>query len=76
MALKSALCIVHHAMQARAHCPTMILSVKLASGTVSLPTFCRRAVHILYIEKNLRLILFHRMHCCNGRSVIVHHARR
>ena len=37
MALESTTCgIVHHARRTRAHCPTMVSSFKLSSGTVCL----------------------------------------
>ena len=40
MALESTTCgIVHHACRTRAHCPTMVPSFKLSSGTVCLPGF-------------------------------------
>ena len=47
MALESTTCgIVHHAHRTRAHCPTMVLSFKLSSGTVCLLGFSCRAGHI------------------------------
>ena len=40
MALKSTICaIVHHACRTRAHCPTIVSSFKLSSGTICLPRF-------------------------------------
>ena len=82
MALKNTLCgIVHHALRTQAHCQTMVSRYKLPSGTVWFRKFCRRGGHMsvycipLYIEKNLRLVGFHQMHCCTERS-IVHHTRR
>ena len=46
MALESTTCgIVHHARQTRAHCPTMVSSFKLSSGTVCLLGFSCRAGH-------------------------------
>ena len=47
MALESTTCgIVHHARRTRAHCPTMVSSFKLSSGTVCLLGFSCRAGHI------------------------------
>ena len=47
MALESTICgIVHHARRTRAHCPTMVSSFKLSSGTVCLLGFSCRAGHI------------------------------
>ena len=47
MALESTSCgIVHHARRTRAHCPTMVSSFKLSSGTVCLLKFSCRAGHI------------------------------
>ena len=47
MALESTTCgIVHHAGRTRAHCPTMVSSFKLSSGTVCLLGFSCRAGHI------------------------------
>ena len=47
MALESTTCgIVHHARRTRAHCPTMVSSFKLSSGTVCLLGLSCRAGHI------------------------------
>ena len=47
MALESTTCgIVHHARRTRAHCPSMVSSFKLSSGTVCLLGFSCRAGHI------------------------------
>ena len=47
MALESTTCgIVHHARRTRVHCPTMVSSFKLSSGTVCLLGFSCRAGHI------------------------------
>ena len=47
MALESTTCgIVHHARRTPAHCPTMVSSFKLSSGTVCLLGFSCRAGHI------------------------------
>ena len=42
MALKNTIgVIVHHAYQTQAHCPTMVSSFQLSSGTICLLRFCR-----------------------------------
>ena len=47
MALESTTCgIVHHTRRTRAHCPTMVSSFKLSSGTICLLEFSCRAGHI------------------------------
>ena len=47
MAIERTTCgIVHHARRTRAHCPSMVSSFKLSSGTVCLLGFSCRAGHI------------------------------
>ena len=55
MALKTTnYVIVHHACRTRAHCPTMVSSFKLSSGTLCLPGFAA------YISVAMHLIKAHK----------------
>ena len=75
MALESTICgIVHHARRTRAHCPTMVSSFKLSSGTVCLLGFSCRAGHI--IKDKYMICGSYQVQDCTGRNGIVHHARR
>ena len=75
MALESTTCgIVHHARRTRAHCPTMVLSFKLSSGTVCLLGFSCRAGHIR--KGKYKICGSYQVQDCTGRNGIVHHARR
>ena len=75
MALESITCgIVHHACQTRAHCPTMVLSFKLSSGTVCLLGFSCRAGHIR--KGKYKICGSYQVQDCTGRNGIVHHAHR
>ena len=75
MALESTICgIVHHARRTRAHCPTMVSSFKLSSGTVCLLGFSCRAGHIR--KGKYKICNSYQVQDCTGRNGIVHHARR
>ena len=75
MALESTTCgIVHHARRTRAHCPTMVSSFKLSSGTVCLLGFSCRAGHIR--KGKYKICGSYQVQNCTGRNGIVHHARR
>ena len=75
MALESTTCgIVHHARRTRAHCPTMVSSFKLSSGTVCLLGFSCRAGHIR--KGKYKICGSYQVQDCTGRNGIVHHARR
>ena len=67
MALESTTCgIVHHARRTRAHCPTMVSSFKLSSGTVAVPYQCSLALgrnHKSYLSNFVRL-----RHCALSRA--------
>ena len=74
MALESTTCgIVHHACRTRAHCPTMVSSFKLSSGTVCLLGFSCRAGHIR--KGKYKICGSYQVQNCTGRNGIVHHAR-
>ena len=66
--------IVHHARLIRAHCPTMVSSFKLSSGTVCLLGFSCRAGHIR--KGKYKICGSYQVQDCTGRNGIVHHARR
>ena len=75
MALESTTCgIVHHARRTRTHCPTMVSSFKLSSGTVCLLGFSCRAGHIR--KGKYKICGSYQAQDCTGRNGIVHHARR
>ena len=75
MALESTTCgIVHHARRTRAHCPTMVSSFKLSSGTVCLLGFSCRAGHIR--KGKYKICGSYQVQDCTGRNGIVHHTRR
>ena len=75
MALESTTCgIVHHARRTRAHCPTMVSSFKLSSGTVCLLGLSCRAGHIR--KGKYKICGSYQVQICTGRNGIVHHARR
>ena len=75
MALESTTCgIVHHARRTRAHCPTMVSSFKLSSGTICLLGFSCRAGHIR--KGKYKICGSYQVQDCTGRNGIVHHARR
>ena len=75
MALESTTCgTVHHARRTRAHCPTMVSSFKLSSGTVCLLGFSCRAGHIR--KGKYKICGSYQVQDCTGRNGIVHHARR
>ena len=75
MALESTTCgIVHHARRTRAHCPTIVSSFKLSSGTVCLLGFSCRAGHIR--KDKYKICGSYQVQDCTGRNGIMHHARR
>ena len=75
MALDSTTCgIVHHARRTRAHCPTMVSSFKLSSGTVCLLGLSCRAGHIR--KGKYKICGSYQVQICTSRNGIVHHARR
>ena len=75
MALESTTCgIVHHARRTRAHCPTMVSSFKLSSGTVCLLGLSCSAGHIR--KGKYKICGSYQVQICTDRNGIVHHARR
>ena len=67
MALESTTCgIVHHARRTRAHCPTMVSSFKLSSGTVCLIGFSCRAGHIR--KGKYKICGSYQVQDCTGRN--------
>ena len=67
MALESTTCgIVHHARRTRAHCPTMVSSFKLSSGTVCLLGFSCRAGHIR--KGKYKICGSYQVQDCTGRN--------
>ena len=67
MAQASTICgIVHHARRTRAHCPTMVSSFKLSSGTVCLLGFSCRAGHIR--KGKYKICGSYQVQDCTGRN--------
>ena len=67
MALESTTCgILHHARRTRAHCPTMVSSFKLSSGTVCLLGFSCRAGHIR--KGKYKICGSYQVQDCTGRN--------